>query len=232
MNILPLHIINLKNKETHICSNLTIGLKKQRKRDRVIPISFIFGERFPEPARAAGGTAPQPRIPPCTHPRTAAGGRPPPAPSASSWATGAPGSSGLSSWPAHARGGTRRAGMRTAPGCREPAPSLAPPGPDPADGRKLPVPSAARRCSARRSRSERRSRAAPHHARRRAPRAARPGTARLGPAPGPSSAPARRPGRPRPARPPEEPPRRGPRPEHPRGLQRGAGRGGTGPPRR
>lgn len=118
MNILPLHIINLKNKETHICSNLTIGLKKQRKRDRVIPISFIFGERFPEPARAAGGTAPQPRIPPGTHPRTAAGGRPPPASSASSWATSAPGSSGLSSWPAHARGGTRRAGMRTAPGCR------------------------------------------------------------------------------------------------------------------
>lgn len=141
MNILTFHVINLENKETHICSNLALGLKKQSKSIRVIYILFVFWERIWEPDPAAGGIhhlspanfprgrarrylPPQRRRTPAVHPAEsifplARAPAAPPRPPALRAAPGGlrAGPRGLSVGPAHSR---RRRQQRAAMGRTEP----------------------------------------------------------------------------------------------------------------
>lgn len=221
MNILPFHIINLKNKETHICSNLEIGLKKQRKSGGFIPISFRFGERFPEPARTAGGTAPE-------------GGHPARySPPHSSRRPAAPRTERI--FLGHRRSGQQRALKRAGPYSRRDEPSrdadrdaasrLLPsllPDPTPETGGSSPSPQ--RRAGALQGEAEVRSEAAPRRTTPAAEPPALPGPAPPGPRPLLRSREAAGPPPPRPARgAPAEgtPPRASPR----AAARCGAGRG-------
>lgn len=79
MNILPFHIINLKKKETHICSNLALELKKQRKSIRGFRTSSAFWQRLAEPDRRPRSPANSPGDRLSGTYLRRAGGSPPPA---------------------------------------------------------------------------------------------------------------------------------------------------------